>query len=79
MSTEIGAKALRGDPEFIEGMIFDAVDYARTITGKGTLIQVYHPQKDRNHWEYENESKEDSSDVPAEHKVRVVSATVHFT
>jgi len=79
MSREVGAKALKGDPEFIQGKIFDAVDNTRNITGKGTLIQIYDPITDVTYWEYENESKEDSHDVPAGYKVRVVSGTVKFT
>jgi len=77
--TQIGNKALKGEAEFISGIIFDAVDFPRTITCKGTLIQVYDPRVDGNYWEYENEAKEDSHDVPAGYKVRVVSATIKFT
>lgn len=54
------------------------MDYDRKIKGKGTLIQVYHPEKEGNLWEYENEVKEDESPVPAGYEVRVVSATVQF-
>jgi len=80
--SETGAKALKGDPEFIQGKIFNEAAHARTITGKGTLIQIYDPKADMSsppYWEYEDESKDGSHNVPAGHVVRVVAATVKFT
>jgi hypothetical protein len=58
------------------------VDYARNITGKGKLIQVYDPKKDMNspaYWEHEDESTYASHDVPAGYEIRIVGATVKFT
>ncbi|KAF2199579.1 hypothetical protein GQ43DRAFT_111622 [Delitschia confertaspora ATCC 74209] len=81
MSTT-GAKALDGQEEYIAGMLFDGVDYNRTITGKGKLIQIYDPTKDMSspaYWEYENTVEPQSHDVPAGYKVRVVGATIKFT
>jgi hypothetical protein len=78
---QTGAKALSGKPEFIEGKIFEGVSYDRNITGKGTLIQIYDPAKDMStppYWEYEDENREETHDVPAGHKVRVVTATIKF-
>ncbi|KAL1795439.1 hypothetical protein ACET3X_005663 [Alternaria dauci] len=47
MSTETGTKALKGEPETIlNTFIFQGVDYARKISGKGKLIQIYDPTKD---------------------------------
>ncbi|KAH8706863.1 hypothetical protein GQ44DRAFT_496023 [Phaeosphaeriaceae sp. PMI808] len=82
MPTETGAKALKGEEEYIGGMLFEVVDYARTITGKGKLIQIYDPTKDMGspaYWEYEDEANYGSHDVPAGYKVRVVGATIKFT
>ena len=78
-NTQIGAKALKGESEFINANTFDGVDFPRTITCKGKLIQVYDPTSDENYWEYENEGQEDSHDVPATYKVRVVMGTIKFT
>lgn len=82
MSTETGTKALKGEPETISNtFIFQGVDYARKISGKGKLIQIYDPTKDMStppYWEYENEEKGDTKDVPAGYKVRVVKATIWF-
>jgi len=82
MSEEIGAKALRGEDEYINGKIFEGVDYSRNIAGKGKLIQVYDPNADMSsppYWEHEDPSKNGSSEVPAKYEVRVVGATVKFT
>ena len=78
MSTEIGTKALKGETETISTtMIFEPVQYARKITGKGTLIQIY-KEDAPTYWEYENEEKEDTENVPAGYKVRIVDATIRF-
>jgi hypothetical protein len=81
ITLKTGAKALNGEPEFIEGKIFEGVNYDRKIRGKGTLIQIYDPTKDMStppYWEYEDENREETHDVPAGHKVRVVTATLQF-
>jgi hypothetical protein len=77
---QTGAKALAGKSEFININIFEAVHYDRKITGKGKLIQCYHPEADEteNLWEYENTTITDES-VPAGYKVRVLGAKVKFT
>jgi hypothetical protein len=77
-----GAKALKGEKEYIGGMLFEGVNYTRNITGRGKLIQIYDPTKDMSspaYWEYEDEVNDDSHDVPAGYKVRVVGATIKFT
>jgi len=82
MPSESGAKALSGEAEFIHGKLFEPVDYDRTITGRGTLIQVYDPKVDMAtppYWKYENESEDMTRDVPKGFRVHVVSATVKFT
>jgi hypothetical protein len=74
-----GAQALKGKEEFIEGIIFEGVDHARNIRGKGKLIQIYDPSKDSPaYWEHEDEHRYASHAVPAGYKVRVVAATVQF-
>lgn len=82
MSTETGTEALRGESETITNtFIFPGAEFARKITGKGKLIQIYDPAKDMStppYWEYENENKESTKDVPAGYKVRVVKATIWF-
>jgi hypothetical protein len=73
---------LRGEIEFINGKVFDAVDYDRNITCKGKLIQVYDPAKDVSippFWEYEDEEHFDRHLVPKKHKVRVVKTHIGFT
>jgi len=82
MPGESGAKALSGEAEFINAMIFESVDYDRMITGRGTLIQVYDPTVDMAtppYWQYQNESEDMTRDVPKGFVVRVLSATVKFT
>jgi len=82
MSQETGAKALKGEEEYIDGKLFEGVDFDRKITGRGMLIQVYDPKVDMSsppYWEYEDESKDGDQVVPAGYKVRVVGATVKFT
>jgi len=34
----VGAKAFKGEEEYIDGIIFKGVDYARKIIGRGKLI-----------------------------------------
>lgn len=79
--TEVGALALKGEPEYIKLKLFEGVDHDRNIKGKGKLIQIYDPKADMKsppYWEYEDESEVDAHDVPAGYEVRVVAATVHF-
>jgi hypothetical protein len=82
IASKTGIKALRGESETITNtFIFQGADFARKITGKGKLIQIYDPTKDMStppYWEYEIESKESTIDVPAGYKVRVVKATIRF-
>lgn len=78
---QVGAKALRGEEEFIHGKVFDAVDADRTIRCKGKLIQVYDPTQDAScppYWEYEDENRRETGLVPKYHEVRVVKAHVAF-
>ncbi len=78
---QTGARALAGNPEFINANIFETVDYDRKITGKGKLIRCYDPEADKTSaplWEYENTSITDEP-VPAGHQVEVIGATVKFT
>jgi len=82
MSSKIGAKALSGEAEFISGMLFEPVDYDRTITGRGKLIQVYNPKVDMAsppYWIHENPSEDATGNVPKGFEVHVVSSTVKFT
>ncbi|KMP02025.1 hypothetical protein CIRG_02164 [Coccidioides immitis RMSCC 2394] len=82
MSEETGAKALKGEWEYIKTKLFEEVTYTRNITGKGKLIQIYDPNASMDspaYWEWEEEHKVETSDVPAGYKVRVVAATVKFT
>jgi len=77
----VGAKALRGEEEFISGKIFPAVSFDRHVRGKGKLIQVYDPGKDSSspaYWEYEDEHNRETGFVPKEHEVRVVKAHMWF-
>ena len=81
ISYKAGAKALAGDPEYIEGIIFNGVDYDRKLTARGTLIQVYDPAKDMStppYWEYEDQHKDETTDVTAGYKVRVTASWVKF-
>jgi len=82
MPEEAGAKALNGEDEYIKAKLFKGVDRMRTITGRGTLIQVYDPNADMHsssYWEHESSSEVGSHDVPAGYEVRVLGATVKFT
>lgn len=79
---QIGAKALKGEDEYIDVNLFEAVNYDRRIHGKGMSIMIYDPKADMNtppYWEHNDTSKSDSHDVPAGYKVRVIGATVKFT
>jgi hypothetical protein len=58
------------------------VDHDRKITGRGKSIMIYDPKKEMNtppFWERENISEDDTGDVPAGFKVRVIGAFVTFT
>jgi len=82
MSEARGDKALRGEPEYIDGKVFPGKDNDRTVTGKGMLIQVYDPTADPKtppSWEHDDSSKDGQGFVPAKHEVRVIGATVKFT
>jgi hypothetical protein len=78
---QVGAKALRGEEEFIPRKIFPAVSFDRHVRGKCKLIQVYHPKKDSSspaYWEYEDEHNHETGFVSKEHEVRVIKAHVFF-
>ena len=78
-----GDIALKGEEEeYLSIHIFDAVDYDRWITGRGTLITVYDPnaaKKTKPYWEYENTTENASSFVPRQFKVRVIEGWVKMT
>lgn len=81
-NTQIGAKALNGESEYINGKLFEGVDRKRKIKARGKLIQIYDPKADMSsppYWEYENQFEDGESDVPAGYKVRVTGATIKFT
>jgi len=80
MGSEMGAKALAGQLEYIAVLLFDDVDYDRKITGSGKSIICFDAKADDNVnlWEYRNFSITDQS-VPAGHKVRAIGANVKFT
>jgi len=81
MSSETGAQALKGVPEYINIKLFEAVEYDRKITGRGKLIQVYDPKADLSsppHWVHENPTEDATGDVPRGYKVEVAGATVKF-
>lgn len=73
--------ALSGQQEYINFILFEAVDYDRTMAGEGKPIMCYDSKADMSSpplWNYQNTSFENET-VPAEHKVRVIGATVRFT
>ncbi|KAF2804454.1 uncharacterized protein BDZ99DRAFT_152914 [Mytilinidion resinicola] len=77
-----GAKALRGEKEYINSIIFDGVASPRKITGRGKLIQIYDSKADMSslaYWEHENPSEDGTYNIPARYKVRVIGSTVKFT
>lgn len=53
------------------------MNYAREITCKGKLIQIY-KEGAPTYWEYEDKENEGTKDVPAGYKVRVIDATIWF-
>lgn len=78
---QIGAKALRGEEEFIQGKIFGPFAVDTQVQCKGRLIQIYDPTTDPNSpafWEYEDEQNREMGFIPAHHVVRVVKAHVAF-
>jgi len=75
--SEIGGQALGGEEEFINITLFDEVDFDRTISGRGRLIQIYNSEGAL--WEHRDEKTYGSHKVPAGYKVYVVAAYVKFT
>jgi len=60
-------------------MIFEGVNRDRKIKVKGELIQIFDPEKDGDvYWEYANKEEFGYSQVPRNHKVRVVMATIYW-
>lgn len=77
--TQRGDKALAGEEEYLPGHLFDAVDYDRWITCKGTHITIYNPKASDNYWEHKNTTEVGTSLVPAGFNVRVIDAAVKMT
>jgi hypothetical protein len=61
-------------------MLFREVDYERRIRGRAQSIMIYDPKVDYAsppYWESEGDpSKEESANVPAGYRVRVIAAPV---
>jgi hypothetical protein len=79
---QCGDVALDGKEEYIPSHLFDAADYDRWMTGKGTLIRVYDPKAAKNtpaYWEHENTTEVAKSRVPAGFKVEVIDGQVKMT
>ncbi len=76
---QCGDVALEGKEEYIPSHLFDAADYDRWITCRGTLIRVYDPKAAKNtpaYWEHQNTSEVAKSRVPAGFKVEVIVENV---
>ena len=79
---QVGTRALKGEEEYINVKLFEAVDHDRTITGRGKNIMIFDPKVDMStppYWEHDNPSENATSLVPIGHVVRVIGATVKFT
>ena len=79
---QAGAKALKREEEYIDGIIFKGVDYARKIIGRGELIQIYNPKEDISslpYQEYKDGSKDREKAIPTRYKVCVIGATIKLT
>ncbi|KAJ6019009.1 hypothetical protein N7522_001076 [Penicillium canescens] len=75
----VGTQAVEGQEYVIRGAIlFQEAPYDREVTGNGDSIMVYDPNADMSsppYWENgDDPSKEETSLVPARHKVRVIAA-----
>jgi hypothetical protein len=77
-----GDIALRGQEEYLPSHRFLAVDYERTITGRGTSIIVFDPRAGKEtplYWNYENTQEDASSPVPPGYEVEVIDGLVKMT
>ncbi len=76
-----GAKALKGEEEeFIQSHhLFPAdANNARTVTCRGTLIHVYHPDTNTTAWEWDDTRNNTTETVPPGYVVQVVAAWIKF-
>lgn len=83
MSEKAMKSTVQDEPaEYIRGRIFDAVDYERTITCRGTLIMVYKPnpaKDDPENWEHEDPKRVVTRLVPPGFEIKVVDGWVSLT
>jgi len=75
-----GDMALSGTEEYLNLWLFDGVDYDRQISGRGDSIIVWDPSQENvpAHWERENITSNEDTDVPAGFVVRVINAWIKF-
>lgn len=68
------------DQTYYSANIFDAVDYSRYITCKGTSITVYHPDNlDKPYWKHQDPEHNKTHLVPAGYRVEVLDALVGWS
>lgn len=78
----VGARALKGEKELIQGKIFGPFPFDMQVEGNGELIQIYDPHTapgSAAYWEYENGQHPQTCFIPKDYKVWVVKAHVAFT
>ncbi len=77
---QLGDIALDEKEEYIPSHIFDAVDFERSITGRGTLIMVYNPSAPTpSYWEHTSTAEDATGRVPAGYEVKVIDGWVKMT
>jgi len=83
MSKKVGEIALEGKrQEYIRGHIFDAVDYERTLTFKGSLIKIFDPKAPKDsapYRKYKDIAINAKDSVPPGFEVEVLDGSVMLT
>ena len=77
---EVGAKARRGEEEYIEGWLFPATTSPTEITFRGSWITVYHAKtKERlRDFPKSNITQGEKFTIPADHIFEVSAAWVKY-
>jgi len=83
MSKKVGDIALEGKrQEYMRGHIFDAVDYDRKVTCRGSLITIFDPKAPKDsepYWKYKNTATDVEHLVPAGLEVEVLDGWAMLT
>ena len=78
----MGEKALAGIEEYLPSHLFGAVEFDRSITGRGKLIMIFDPKEEDNTpplWKHTSPTGYGTHTIPAGFKIKINDAVVKMT